>query len=538
MKRTIASRLALFTVIIIVASLILSGCGECKHDYAEGVCTLCGEPDPDYVPECVHSYEGGVCKLCGEECGHSFFSGVCTVCGEECEHLFSDGVCTVCGTEEPDPLPEDGGRSLYSDVVEKYKFLVLYKYMNEDLPPRDVNAPDYVVPLYYVAGQFDPTKSFGYAYRDIDGDGYVELLLVENSNRIYAIFTVRDGEVALVSTFQQGMGYLTADGTVFYNTKFFASGEQTALGSYICRLSGGELVGFSYGWFDNDNSPYTPGDVVYYRTDEDGNRTVLSYNEYRAIRDVYSYFWEAPTRLTKLCGLRVYSALADQQLTDKVADLSTFDGIIEAFAHIHANVTEGKWVRSKWIGGAYDNGMLFESDEDFEIYNSILGACVLAQSRERASFGYSRTDLDGDGSDELVLLSGEYHVLAVFAEVDGRAVLLDSFTDLRSAFIDGEGRIHVKQMLIPGESTDCEYYVFEVKDGRLTATLAIGELHGADGNVSEVYVLSADGKEEIDREEWEALLARYLVDIGEREYNEYTEEASGITFTELDTLAK
>ena len=42
---------------------------ECKHNYVDGVCTECGEADPDYVPEvneCEHNYVDGVCTECGE----------------------------------------------------------------------------------------------------------------------------------------------------------------------------------------------------------------------------------------------------------------------------------------------------------------------------------------------------------------------------------------------------------------------------------------------------------------------------------------
>lgn len=36
------------------------------HDYADGVCSECGEADPDYVPPCTHDYVDGVCSECGE----------------------------------------------------------------------------------------------------------------------------------------------------------------------------------------------------------------------------------------------------------------------------------------------------------------------------------------------------------------------------------------------------------------------------------------------------------------------------------------
>ena len=41
---------------LILSALLFAGCdkGEdtpCAHTYSNGVCTLCGEPDPDYKPE-------------------------------------------------------------------------------------------------------------------------------------------------------------------------------------------------------------------------------------------------------------------------------------------------------------------------------------------------------------------------------------------------------------------------------------------------------------------------------------------------------
>lgn len=37
------------------------------HTYVDGVCTGCGEKDPNYVPPHVHNYINGICKGCGEK---------------------------------------------------------------------------------------------------------------------------------------------------------------------------------------------------------------------------------------------------------------------------------------------------------------------------------------------------------------------------------------------------------------------------------------------------------------------------------------
>ena len=166
--------------------------------------------------------------------------------------------------------------------------------MNEDLPPRSENELFYMDALYEVVGQFDPSKNFGYSFKDIDGDGYVELLLVENTNRLYAMFTIKDKSPALVTTFQQGMGYLGNDGMVFFNTKQFASeGGQIQLGNHIMHLVDGTLVGIAYGWEDVDGDYETQDDEIYYYVSLDGVKTELAYDDYKAIRNEYAYYWDA-----------------------------------------------------------------------------------------------------------------------------------------------------------------------------------------------------------------------------------------------------
>ena len=48
----------------ISAGEVIPATGE--HNFIEGSCGICGEADPDYVPECEHNYVDGVCTNCGE----------------------------------------------------------------------------------------------------------------------------------------------------------------------------------------------------------------------------------------------------------------------------------------------------------------------------------------------------------------------------------------------------------------------------------------------------------------------------------------
>ena len=97
---------------------------ECKHDWHNGECTLCGvacEHDFDEnekctvcgvtlptppMEECKHEWSDGVCPNCGYECKHEWQDGVCKHCKNECEHVFSGDTCEVCGTVK---LPEPPG---------------------------------------------------------------------------------------------------------------------------------------------------------------------------------------------------------------------------------------------------------------------------------------------------------------------------------------------------------------------------------------------------------------------------------------------
>lgn len=80
------------------------------------------------------------------------------------------------------------------------------------------------------------------------------------------------------------------------------------------------------------------------------------------------------------------------------------------------------------------------------------------------AIGYAKKDLNGDGAEELVLLNGDYSVVALFSMTNGEPVLLDCcLSERKDCFIDGKGLIH------------------------------IGGSSGADVGSKEIYKISADG---------------------------------------------
>lgn len=83
---------------------------EHKHTYVDGVCTGCGESDPNYVaPEPPVTPDPPKHE-------HTYVDGTCTGCGEKDPdyvpphtHTYENGVCTGCGEADPNYVPPSEG---------------------------------------------------------------------------------------------------------------------------------------------------------------------------------------------------------------------------------------------------------------------------------------------------------------------------------------------------------------------------------------------------------------------------------------------
>ena len=562
MKKT--SFLALMlAAVIFAAAFSLTSCFNHKHSFADGVCTSCGESDPSYVKVCNHTYKNGVCTQCKEFCTHDFSEGLCKVCGFVCSHNYpyvdgkcsvcnrpcahvwengfckicilpcthdyDGGVCKACGKDDPDYIPADGGRSLYKDIVDDYVYIITYKNNTEELPPKPDNAPYYTDALYEVGKCFDPSMTLGYSYKDINKDGYVELFLVGIDSRIYGMFTIVDKAPTVVKVFQNGMGYIAPDGMIFYNT----NGIDSTTGYYTNQknhtyLVGDKLVGISYGYHDTDGDLNTNDDMIYFAIGEDGIERTIEKSEYNSYGKFYEHYWTYPTRLNRLSNLRFNPVLIAATISTKTADFSDYAAIVKTLGIMYTEVAGGKFEKFKWTRGDFDLGMRFNSDEDFAIYNSILGAAALLQNSSLLKFGYAEKDLNGDGINELVVMGDKYHVFAIFTLVDGKAVMIDSFSDLRSAFIDEDGNIHVKERIIPGHEDDAEYTVYSI--GAIKTTVGIS--HNDDGTVKGYYKVIDGERIAITADEYNVLYTQYVADLGTSELHTYTKNNSGLTFTQ------
>ncbi|MBR2974536.1 MAG: hypothetical protein IKC47_02190 [Clostridia bacterium] len=538
-------------------------CGmACKHVYVEGTCTVCSMA-------CTHDYKGGVCQDCGNVCNHSyqnsqcihcdvactshvFAEGVCAICSFVCSHTYKDGVCSncnyycahfyvsgvcnYCGKKDPSYIPPGSSLEKYLPIINCFKDLVEYKKATESLPPRGDNEPYYYDAVYTAVGYYDPTRDFGYTIDDVNGDGTDELLLMERRCNLYSLFTLVDDVPTHVASFQDGMGYLAPWGEVFYNEKL-QEGTNYYNVKHVKKLVGSTLVGVEYLWVDTDGDLATDEDMQYFYS-TNGSRQQITKDQYNVYSTQYGYYWDYPSRLTRLVGLQFVPALRTTMGSVPTADFSSYQATIETFRLMYVEVAlkaGTKYERTKWTDGTYEQMMAFDSLADYKIYNKLMASCVLAQSTSSAKFGYALRDLNGDGVDELVLLQNEYCVLAIFTQHNGKVVLLDSYTDTRSAFIDGNGVIHVQARLLPGmHKKDASYTLYTIQEGKLVATLSVAVRHTKAGVADSWLNLLATGDQALSSEQFATLQAQWAGDLGSAAFDDYTKANAKLQFVQFD----
>ena len=82
------------------------------HSFADGACTVCGEADPEYVAPHEHAYaeEATTAAACAAEgvktftceCGEAYTEAI-----DALGHSYADGLCTVCGAADPEYVVEE-----------------------------------------------------------------------------------------------------------------------------------------------------------------------------------------------------------------------------------------------------------------------------------------------------------------------------------------------------------------------------------------------------------------------------------------------
>lgn len=441
---------------------------------------------------------------------------------------------------ETPSVPETGSVS-YNSITEKYEELVNCLKNGEELPSRD-GEKEFEKAVYdavfdAVMTNKDKAEEMAYGRKDLNRDGKDELILLSKNLDIYAVFAKKDG--ITVSLFTPGCDAVIDSRGIFY----LHSGTRFNTKIEIKKLIDGELVGDEFGSSSETDSL---DDVVYYKT-ENGERKEITRSEYIQLSDSVSGEFSSSRNTVKCLGIRVVPVIKTISSTAPVADFSSYNAILALYKTCVEEYP--KYSLSAYANGDFDDLYTFKSDEAYEIFHSVFyGGAVKRPMKKRfdteyaengkCSYGYAQKDLDGDGVQELILMTDRFNVIAVFTQNGGKPVLLDAFDNKRSCFIDGDGRLHVSVYVGGPTMRDYEYMVYELNYPDFDLKFAIGSVHNISLEHSEHYKIEGGKQIPMNADEWYELYDEFTVNETIYSDAEKTRILSGLNFKPLYQFEK
>ena len=449
--------------------------------------------------------------------------------------IFALAILTACG--DPDKNYEKQ-KTAYDGIIAEYTALLKAKQNGEELTPPDTKGMSEeeaatLEALYGIVDSQDMEKigDLGYGFKDMDGNGTPELILLTRYTSIRAVFTIANRKpVLLEANYGEGAVFLFATKNRFFMERSTVDGSIRDATLYTCHVEGDRMVYDAvYGEVYDQEKKET---LELYQM-VDGNRTVIdkeAFNElYRERRQTLDTEYG---RTVKLFSPYIHYPLGEKVPTENlpVADFSSYEAIRETYKAISTCLDGNLW-GNDWLMGAYDNLFTYPDDRSFEYYSQLLYTAYEGGYNE----GYDEIDLNGDGVDELVILNEDYIIKAIFTMKNGKPVMLDALTHERG-WLDSEGFIHVDR-----EDEDVlEYSLYELTaDGDYNLIYSI--LLAQYGNYYQTnYYLTKEGKtEKITSDRFKEIYNdEYCIYTAPFEANEYNRAVSGLTYTPLTPPAE
>ncbi len=415
----------------------------------------------------------------------------------------------------------DDPEAMYKDVISEYTALLTAQSKGEELPePKTVGMSERKAAiseaLYGIVDGITDANTMGYGFKDMDGNGIPELIILSKYYTVYAVLSFsKNAPILLQACCEKGIYMNFATRNRFFMKHRTENDNIVEVTNYTIRVSGDKIVYDSvFGQtYDKTEKKTESFQII------DGNRTPidketfedLSYEHLRTVLPAYS-------DTSRLLAPKVYLPLQNKLVAgNALADFSSYASIRETYKKIASRV--GQFDSAKWVKGEYDDLFVFPSYLDFEYYNRLLPTLYCDH------IGYDELDLNGDGADELVLMDEAYRIKAIFTEKNGVPVLVDAFAD-ETCWIDGEGFIHVDNE----QHYYLEYYLYEfTAEGKLDLIYSVQLAEN-----SNRYLLRDGKTERITFEESMEIYhddyCRYPTSV---QPNEYTRSVTELTYTPL-----
>ena len=419
-------------------------------------------------------------------------------------------------------MPPEQQKEAYTPIIEQYTALLTAKQNGETLTPPDTTGMSEgeaaVAEAVYTAVNINNfPEDMAYTYWDMDGNGTLELLLMTSPPTLKAVFTL-DGKTPVL------LGYADEDVTWYYGTKGeliriheALEEEQGNITLTYARVAGTTLTeDTSFGVTYEIKDGKRP--ITGYYEMVDGEKQTIDKERYDSLSEVYNALWDdANLYEGKLNTPCMFFPLAEGDATPPPADFSSYEAVKSTFKAMVAYVPRAN---AQWPTGKLDACFTYDSDEEFRIYNhlmlmarqyapnnGVLFSNTYPKGGENA-YGYCEADINGDGIDELLLMTDDYSVFSIFTTVKGKVVYVEDYTDFLLDWgfkgMDAEGRFYGWRATTMGLGR--EWSVFEMgKDGRLTQTLGLREVFFSE---NDGYFKTEGGEYvSINKEEYEAIKA-------------------------------
>ena len=453
--------------------------------------------------------------------------------------LFCFSACTK-QNEEPTDLPTDAQTDAptteeldgYDAIIKRYAELLKTKKESVELPPLDDGADEIEKEIYSVVEWASDADRMGYAIKDLDGNGVDELALLRDDCTLASLFTM-DGETP-ISLEQNGISIIAIHRDGYVNGRY-KNEERGENGIFFKRINGTSLEGF-------EMVQVTDGEKHSYYKSANGERVEIDSAEWNMICEMMHTIMSYADRIkatTKSAGLRFIYALECNRSNSnaQALDFSSYDAVLESYEKIIGLILY--FEQKKWVEGEYDALFEFESDEDYYIFQDLLLA--IARNKPDSykeggenSFGYAKKDLDGNGIEELILMSDSYSLIAIFTEKDGKAVLVSAFAGDYKTWLDENGAIHDRYATEGISEYNAQYSIRMLEGDRLCDELVFGVEFDPMRLENLIYKLEGGKKNEITTENYFDLIDRYETreDLLEVEL-EYSKRVSGLEFIPL-----
>ena len=393
----------------------------------------------------------------------------------------------ACGGMTPEQQKE-----AYTPIIEQYTALLTAKQNGETLTAPDTTGMSEgeaaISEAVYTAVNINNfPEDMAYTYWDMDGNGTLELLLMTSPPILKAIFTL-DGEtpVLLGHADENVMWYYSTKGELIRIHEALEEEQGNNTLTYA-RVAGTALTedtsfGVTYEIKDGKRT------IIGYYEMADGEKQTIDKERYDSLTEVYNALWDdANLYENKLNTPCMFFPLAEGDETPPPADFSSYEAVKSTFKEMLAYLPQ---VNAKWPTGKLDACFTYDSDEEFRVYNYLMLMArlytpdngtfspVLPDNGEKA-YGYCEADINGDGIDELLLMTDDYSVFSIFTTVKGKVVYMEDYAYFVRKWgvgsMDGNGRIYSIKATTDGLGRERAICTF-APDGKLTKTLHIKEV--------------------------------------------------------------